>query len=177
MDRKTYEFFYAYGASAFAEEPKEFHEYRYRLFQDFLDANSMVVPHNYGEVCCETQLLIGGRQRCHTSRSYCGQDFRHDIYDHKHAMRLKGVRKSIFVATHPYNYRKHVKSGLKVCDYSDMPSKILKGLVANVYPKGKSWYYPDGSNLCIIVPERELVSLDLSVLGEPIDVFVGTLER
>ena len=58
-----------------------------------------------------------------------------------------------------------------------MHSQILKGLVANMYPKGKSWYYPDVSNLCIIGSQDVLDRLDLSVLGEPIDVFIGTLER
>ena len=113
MDKKTYGKFYGYGASAFAEEPREFHEYRYRLFQDFLDANRVVVPHNYGDVCCETQILMGGRWGCHTSLSYCGQDLRHDIYDHQHAMRLKGVQKSIFIATHPYNLRKTCQIGVE----------------------------------------------------------------
>ena len=170
MDKRKYENFYGYGAYAFAEKPKEFHQYRYRLFQDFLDANPTVALYHDGTICCETQIMIGGRWRCHIlSKSYCGQDFRHDIYDHKHAMRLKGVQKSIFIATHPYNFGS--------CDYNEMPGKILKGLIAKIYPKEKSWYSPEVSNLCIIGTGRVLERLDLRVLGEPIEVVIGALER
>ena len=177
MDKKTYEKFYGYGAYACDEKPQVFHEKRYALFQNFLDANSLVMPYDEGHICCETQLVIGGRWRCHIPPCECGNPFRHNIYDHKHAMRLKGVRKSIFIATHPYNYtanKEHVAFGLDDNDYNDMPSKILQGLTANVYPKDKSWYYTDHSNLCIIGRGDILESLDLSVLGKPLEVFVGT---
>ena len=175
MDNRKYEKFYGYGAYACAEKPKEFHQYRYRLFQDFLDANPTVIPYDDGIICCETHLLVGGRWRCHQS-PYCCRDFEHDIYDHKHSMRIKGVRKSIFIATHPYQYMKPTPFHDE-CDYSDMPSKILKGLIAKIYPKGKSWYYPEVSNLCIISTGKVLERLDLRVLGEPIEVVIGALER
>ena len=179
MDKKTYEKFYGYGAYACGDKPSEFHEHRYALFQNFLDANPLVVPYDDGDICCETQVVIGGRWRCYIPRYECGRAFEHDIYDHKHAMRLKGVRKSIFIATHPYNYttnKEHVAFGLDNNGYNDMPSKILKGLTANVYPKDKSWYYTDHSSLCIIGRDDVLEMLDLSVLDEPLEVFVGTRE-
>ena len=86
---------------------------------------------------------------------------------------------TIFIATHPYNYKtdkEFVNFGLDENDYNNMPSKILKGLTAKVYSEDSSWYYTDSTNLCIIGREDVLDSLDLRVLGEPLEVFVGTRE-
>ena len=176
MDREAYAKFYGYGAyGGFTgrQESAEFHERRYALFGAFLEVNPLLVPSDHGAACCLTHILRGGRWGCHKSPNYCATDFTHDIYDHRHAMRFYGIRKSMFIATHPYNYTPD-NTGY---DYSNVPGNLLRGLVANVYPKDKSWYYPGVSNLCIIGRQDILDRIDLSVLGTPVEVYTGRLER
>ena len=186
MNRKQYERFYDYGAYACGKFPQEheLHQKRYANFQQFLDANPRVIPILNENICCQHFILLSGRYKCGTAACYINSthididvedvqtgfrvNMHRDIFDHSHAMRLKGVRKSYFAATHPYNF--DIK---KVSDY---PKGLLQGLVAKVYPTEKDWYYPGQSNLVLIGTPETLTHLELSILGTPIAEVVGTLQ-
>lgn len=90
------------------------------------------------------------------------------LFDHKHDFRVKGLRKSLILATHPYH------DGV---DYpvQEASKHLLKGLTAVVYPLGKSWYYPDHTCLIFIAIPELLNLLSLDGLGEPITTFDGEL--
>ena len=184
MNRQKYERFYGYGASALGELPQkhELHQQRYANFQQFLDANPGVRPVTDENICCQHFILSSGRYKCDTPA--CHADSIHqdiapedtqkglsinmhgDIFDHSHAMRIKGVRKSYIAATHPYNFDTE--------NINDYPKGILKGLVAKVYPSEKDWYYPGESILILISTPETFSHLDLSTLGTPTAEITGT---
>ena len=185
MNRKKYERFYSYGAYACGNfsQKHELHQHRYANFQQFLDANLGVVPVKNENICCQHFIHLSGHYKCETPACHANSihididvedaqtgfrvSMHSDIFDHSHAMRLKGVRKSYLAATHPYNFDTE-----KVGDY---PKGLLQGLVAKVYPREKDWYYPGESNLILISTPETLTHLDLSILGTPTAEIIGTL--
>ena len=185
MNRKKYERFYSYGAyaSGESEQEHELHQHRYTNFQRFLDANPGIVPVKNENICCQHFIHLSGRYKCETQACRANSihididaedtqtgvrvSMHSDLFDHSHAMRLKGVRKSYFAATHPYSFDTQ-----KVSDY---PKGLLQGLVAKVYPTEKDWYYPSESNLTLIGTPETLKHLDLSGLGTPTAEIIGTL--
>ena len=186
MNRKRYERYYSYGAYACGRYPQThvLHQTRYANFQRFLDANTGIVPVLAENICCQNFILLSGRYRCDTPACYTNSihididiedpqtgfrvSMHSDVFDHSHAMRLKGVRKSYFAVTHPYNFDSE-----KVSDY---PKGLLQGLVAKVYPTEKDWYFPGQSDLVLIGTLETLALLDLSVLDTPIAEIVGALQ-
>ena len=185
MNRKKYERFYSYGAYACGNfsQDHELHQHRYANFQQFLDANLGVVPVKSENICCQHFILLSRSYKCETPACHANSihididvedaqtgfrvNMHSDVFDHSHAMRLKGVRKSYFAATHPYNFDTE-----KVSDY---PKGLLQGLVAKVYPREKDWYYPGESNLILVSTPETLSHLDLSILGTPTAEIIGTL--
>ena len=184
MNRQKYERFYSYGAYACGEFPQdhELHRKRYANFQQFLDANPGILPVKDENICCQHFILRSGRYKCDTPACYAdnfhvsidaedtqtdfGIDMNSQVFDHSHAMRIKGVRKSHFAATHPYNFDTE--------SISDYPKGLLQGLVAKVYPSEKDWYYPRSSYLILISTPETLAHLNLSTLGTPIAEITGT---
>ena len=185
MNRKIYERFYSYGAHAHESLPQghDFHQQRYANFQQFLDANPGMTPVRTGSFCCQQFILSGGAYNCHLPLCHASSihldifaedtearvsiGMRTGIFDHSHAIRLKGVRKSYIGVTHPYHFNAE-----RINDY---PKGILQGLVAKVYPKEKDWYVPGSSNLILISTPETLTHLDLSRLGTPTTEILGTL--
>ena len=130
MNKTTYAKFYDYGSTAFSNESQdsEFHLIRYENFQIFLDENPSVIPLDK-EIHCQTHLRDCGQWRCYTASGCqirCGDL---NVWDHMHGMRLKGVSKSHFVATHPYGDR--VENAL---ENKDLSKCILEGLLRNYTP-------------------------------------------
>ena len=185
MNRNSYRRFYNPGAYAYWElsQKHKLHQHRYANFQKFLDANLGVVPVGNENICCQQFIHLSGRYKCESQ--YCYANSIHidrdiediqpkvqvsmydEIFDHSHMMRIKGVRKSYFAATHPYSFDTE-----KVSIY---PKGLLQGLVAKVYPKEKDWYVPEASNLILIGTPETLKHLDLSGLGTPTAEIIGTL--
>ena len=184
MNRKKYERFYGYGASALGELPQDhdLHQKRYANFQQFLDANPSIRPVTDENICCQHFILRSGRYKCDTPACHADSihqdiapedtqtgveiDMHGDVFDHSHAMLIKGVRKSYIAATHPYNFDPE-----KISDY---PKGLLQGLVAKVYPSEKDWYYPGSSYLILISTPETFAHLYLSILGTPIAEITGT---
>ena len=177
MDERTYAKFYDYGAAGFANEPEEFHHNRFQNFQNFLDENSHmnVVPLSNGGygLHCQKHILIGGQWRCQIQGRECPQIGETKLWDHSHAMRLKGISKSIFVATHPYwksqDYLSHES-------LEGLSGKLLQGLTANIYHESKSWYYPEVTSLILIGRPDILDLLSTECLGEPVRTVNGSYE-
>lgn len=178
MDRKQYEKFDEYGASAFDNHPQDsgINLVRYQNFQNFLDENPNVVP-GVDSICCQKHILNRGKWKCGVPRRTCpnwGDSF-YTLWDHMHAMRMKGVRKSLFVATHPYDIEEKLSDGglteTAIAEY------LLEGLTARLYPSSKSWYYPNRTSLFLIGVDELLAGLFLKCLGEPMltiqGVYVG----
>lgn len=168
--------FYGYGATAFGDEPEEFHCHRFQNFQNFLDENNHmnVVPWSNGGsgLHCQKHILRGGRWRCHIQGRECPQFGETKLWDHCHAMRLKGISKSIFVATHPYfKSQDYLSESLE-----ELSGKLLIGLIANVYHESKSWYYPDRTSLILIGRDDILDRLSTESLGEPVLTMNGSYE-
>lgn len=184
MNRRQYDRFYNYGAYACGEYPQnhELHKKRYANFQHFLDANPRSIPVLNENICCQHFILLSGRYKCDTLACYTDSihidinvedsqtgfpvNMHTDLFDHSHAMRLKGVRKSYFAVTHPYNF--------DIKKMSNYPKGLLQGLVAKVYPSEKDWYFPGQSYLVLIGTSETLALLDVSVIGIPVAVIVGT---
>ena len=185
MNRRNYKRFYSYGAYACGEfsQKHELHQHRYANFQQFSDANLGVVPVGNENICCQQFIHLSGRykcetQACHANSIHIDRDLEDtqtgvqvsmysEFFDHSHMMRIKGVRKSYFAATHPYNFDTE-----KVSVY---PKRLLQGLVAKVYPTEKDWYYPGESNLILVSTPETLSHLDLSILGTPTAEIIRTL--
>ena len=168
MNKRTYAKFYEYGASAFGDIPQtdSIHRIRYQNFQNFLDKNPSIIPPSK-TIHCQRHLRDCGSWRCYRSMKGCPEfnEKNSEIWDHGHDMRIKGVPKSHFVATHPYN----TKVGE---DYSPY---ILQGLEARLYDKSKSWYYPNSTYLFIISRPEVLEMVSQTSLGEPLQIFHGSL--
>ena len=168
MNRATYEKYYPYGASGFDNHPKreEINNIRYQRLQDFLDETPSVIPLNNG-MHCQRHIRDGGTWQCYIPGKQC-PEFNpkySEIWDHIHEMRIKGIRKSHFVATHPYN----TKVGE---DYSPY---ILQGLEARLYDQSRSWYYPEATYLFLIGRPEVLEMVSQTSLGEPLQTFHGNL--
>ena len=173
MNRK-YSGLYEYGASAkFSKdeaENKVINEVRYKNLKNFLDCNQSLVRPAKG-INCQRHLLVGGQWSCYVqARNNKGcvafSDYGRYLFDHNHDFRVKGLRKSLILATHPYH------NGV---DYpvQEASKHLLKGLTAVVYPPEKSWYYP-GCTCLIFIARPELLNLlSLDGLGEPITTFDG----
>ena len=161
-----------YSATAFRNEPEEFHLSRFQNFQNFLDENPNVVPLNEGGdgLHCQKHILKGGQWRCQIYGRECPQFGETKLWKHYHAIRLKGVRKSIFVATHPYfksqDYLSKSSEGLS--------GKLLQGLTAKIYHESKSWYYPEVTSLILIGRDDILDLLSTECLGESIQTIAGS---
>lgn len=166
MNMEQYLKFYPYGATAFNKTPQAdpIHQLRYENFQNFLAANPKVLPtRSEGYICCQTHIERSGRYKCYLDCVRFGDDGK--VWDHIHGMRFQGLRKSYFVATHPYNFNPE----------EDHSNKILDGLIAKAYPKEKSWYYPGRTYLLLIGTEFSMSRLNTDFLGEPIQEIRGTL--
>lgn len=175
MNRK-YSGLYTYGASAkFSKDEAEnraINEVRYQNLKNFLDENPTLVKPAKG-IHCQRNLLIGGQWSCYVqARNNKGcvafRDYQGYLFDHKHDFRVKGLRKSLILATHPYH------DGV---DYpvQETSKYLLEGLTAVVYPPEKSWYYPDNTCLIFIARPELLDLLSLDGLGKPITTFDGEL--
>ena len=174
MDKRTYAKFYGYGATVYPDKTEEFHCNRFQNFQNFLDENKHmnIVPLEEGGkgLHCQKHIQRGGRWQCQIQGRECPQFDERKLWDHCHAMRLKGVSKSIFVATHPY---------FKSQDYlpkslEGLPGKLLQGLTAKIYHESKSWYYPEVTSLILIGTGDILDLLSTECLGEPIQTIAGS---
>ena len=175
MDRKTYEKYYPYGASAFGDIPQnaDIHRIRYQNFEDFLDANPLLVPKDYlgtDQNHCQIELIIGGRYRCgykdHLCHNY--QMTYLKLWDHRHTMRFKGQRNTYIIASHPYTTPDIVMS-----ESQTISDKLVKGLQAELYPTEKSWYYPGSTCLFLIGRPDILSRISRASLGDPIEIFEG----
>ena len=168
MNRATYEKYYPYGASAFNNHPnrEEVDGVRYQNFHDFLDTNSSVIPLQK-TIHCQRHIRDGGTWQCYIHGKRCPEFSlkNSEIWDHIHAMRIKGIRKSHFVATHPYN--------TKISE--DYSPYILQGLEARLYDKSKTWYYPQATYLFLIGRYEVLEMVSHASLGEPLQTFHGKL--
>ena len=165
MNKKQYAKFYGYGAAALGDFPTAapIHQLRYENFQKFLDANLRIVPTpEEGYICCQAHIEHSGRYKCYLNCVRFGNSS--EVWDHVHGMRFKGLRKSYFAATHPYNFDPKE-------DYSN---EILDGLIAKAYPAEKSWYYPGRTNLLLIGTEFSISLLNIDFLGKPIQEISGT---
>ena len=143
MNYATYEKYYSYGASGFNNDAncEEINAIRYQNLQDFLDENPSVIPLPK-TIHCQRHIRDGGTWQCYIHGKRC-PEFNpkySEIWDHLHEMRIKGIKKSHFVATHPYD--------TKVSE--DYSPYILQGLEARLYDKSKTWYYPGATYLFLI---------------------------
>ena len=171
-----YAHIYPYGATAkFSNDEAEnraINIARYQNLNGFLDGNQhLTLPTNPAH--CQRHLLLGGQWSCFAqarNNKGCVEFHNSYLFDHDHSFRVKGLRKSHILVTHPYH------DGV---DYpvQEMSQGLLKGLKAVAYPSEMSWYYPDRTLLIFIARPELLEMLSLEGLGEPIEVFDGTLER
>ena len=175
MDKRTYAKFYGYGATAYRDKPEEFHCNRFQNFQNFLDENKHmnIVPLEEGGegLHCQKHIRRGGRWRCQIQGRECPQFGEQKLWDHRHAMRLTGISKSIFVATHPYFKSQDYLSHKSLEELSE---KLLQGLTAKIYHESKSWYYPEATSLILIGRDNILDLLTTECLGEPIQTIAGS---
>lgn len=177
MDERTYSNFYGHGATAYPDEPEEFHRNRFQNFQNFLDENKHmnIVPLKEGGdgLHCQKHILIGGQWRCQIQGRECPRFGETKLWRNSHAMRLKGLSKSIFVATHPYwksqDYLSHES-------LEGLSGKLLQGLTANIYHESKSWYYPEATSLILIGRDDILDLLSTECLGESVLTVNGSYE-
>ena len=174
MDRKQYEKFYEYGATAFSDKSEDFHHVRFQNFQNFLDENPNVVPLNErGKgLHCQKHILIGGKWRCQIQGRECPQLSEPKLWKHCHAMRLKGIPKSIFAVTHTYYRSQDYLSGN--VSLEELSGELLQGLTAKIYHETKSWYYPRQTSVILIGTDSILEQLSTGCLGEAILTINGS---
>lgn len=170
MNREEYRKYYSYGASAFKNlsQSDPFHELRYRNLQSFLDGNPGVVPANRGNACCQKHVLVSGKYRCYLrNHPRCGWDGMayNGLFDHPHMLRFKNVKKSYFLAAHPYNFREE--------NMETYVSEVLEGLMVYVFATEHDWYYPGSTFLTLTSTPEVLKMLDVSMLSAPIAEVVG----
>ena len=177
MDRQTYEKYYPYGAYTLGDIPQnaEIHRKRYQNFQDFLDANPLLVPKDYlgtDQNHCQIELIIGGRYRCgykdHLCHNYPMTDLKLKLWNHKHTLRFKGQRNTYIVASHPYT-----TPDTAISKSQAISDELVEGLQAELYPAEKSWYYPRVSCLFLIGRPDILSRISRASLGDPIEIFEG----
>ena len=174
MDLAKYYDFYEYGATNVRNRIKngqtELADLCLTNFGNFLEVNPNVVPtKDEGYLCCQRHLLLSGQWQCY--RNCVHWTAADEIFDHSHGMRMKGVKKSYFAASHPYNVSKD-----KV-HFPEDGSEMLKGLEARFYHTQKDWYWAGATSLCLIGTPGNLSALNLEYLGEPLHIVEGTLER
>ena len=167
-----YRKYYPYGASAVFSKKKEvnadINRHRLNNLKQFLAENPTVVPLKK-ELCCQRQIRDGGTWKCGIGGLPCPKTNSLAVWDHKHGMRIKGEKKSYFVATHPY---KHVVKNIQIAD------ELLQGLVAHLYPAELSWYYPNSTYLFLIGKSEVLEKVSVECLGQPLLIVKGEmLER
>lgn len=180
--KENYSRIYSYGASAsFGNTSKEIDKnnlYRFAKLESFIDANPIVVPvANYNSLCCQKHLRDGGKWGCDYSSCKSRYGSAHsvtkrganiNIWDHAHPMRMKDVKKSYFVASHPY--WTHPMTTEQVTFYEKC---LLSGLVAWQFKTDSSWYYPGATCLFLIGRGDVLDMLNLECLGNKIAAVQG----
>lgn len=166
---------YHYSQNTPFKDPKkasEMNKVRLTNFKRFKKANPNVIPIEKS-IHCQRHVRDSGSWGCYRLSSNCPSFYnRPALWDHLHAMRIKGSKRSYFAVTHPY-----MEATNAAIEEDVLRNNLLEGLTARQYKTEHDWYSPKYAYLFLIGKPEVLECIDTKCLGDMVLEVNGTLKE
>ncbi len=163
---------YGYSTSTPFIDPKkvaEMNKVRFTNLERFITANPNVVSIK-GSIHCQRHVRDSGSWKCYRN---CPEFHNYPaLWDHLHAMRITGLKRSYFAVTHPY-----MEATDAAIEEDALRNNLLEGLTAQQYNTERDWYSPKYAYLFLIGKREVLECIDTECLGDMLLEVNGSLKK
>ena len=164
---------YGYSTLTPFKDPKkvaEMNEVKLTNFERFIIANPNVVPIKKS-IHCQRHVRDSGSWKCYRLYSNCPSFHNYSaLWDHLHAMRITGLKRSYFAVTHPY-----MEATDAAIEKGALQNSLLEGLTTRQYNTEYDWYSPKYAYLFLIGKPEVLECINTKCLGDMLLEVNGTL--